>query len=120
MYAHCDRRPIGVLEGHTGPVFCVRTDSINSRVYSIGNDNTIMVWYKLYHILFYYHKLCTGYVQCMVLHLFFDGMVQIVYNYHNFIFSMVYNYWLMYSVVDYNYTAGVGHTGVHTLEDCDS
>ena len=54
MYAH--RRPIGVLEGHTGPVFCVRTDSVNSRVYSIGNDNTIMVWYKLYHIL------CTGYV----------------------------------------------------------
>ena len=31
------------LEGHTAPVFFVRTDSTNSRIYSVGNDNTIMV-----------------------------------------------------------------------------
>ena len=36
-------KPVGVMEGHTAPVFFVRADSTNSRVYSVGNDNTIMV-----------------------------------------------------------------------------
>ncbi|CAI8056287.1 WD repeat-containing protein on Y chromosome [Geodia barretti] len=37
-------KPVGTLEGHTAPVFFVKADSANSRLFSIGNDNTIMVW----------------------------------------------------------------------------
>ena len=37
------RKPVGTLEGHTAPVFFVKADSANSRLFSIGNDNTIMV-----------------------------------------------------------------------------
>jgi WD40 repeat protein len=37
-------KPTGVLEGHTAPVFFVKADSTNSRIYSVGNDNTIRVW----------------------------------------------------------------------------
>ena len=40
---HVHRKPIGVMEGHTAPVVFVRADSTNSRVYSVGNDNTVMV-----------------------------------------------------------------------------
>ena len=40
---HEHRKPIGVMEGHTAPVFFVRADSTNDRVYSVGNDNTVMV-----------------------------------------------------------------------------
>lgn len=37
-------KPIGSLYGQGSPVFCVRIDSTNNRIYSIGNDNTLKVW----------------------------------------------------------------------------
>lgn len=42
-FLQCYRKPIGVLEGHTAPIFFVRADPLHSRIYSIGNDNTVMV-----------------------------------------------------------------------------
>ena len=42
-YFEYHRKPTGVLEGHTAPVFFVKADSTNSRIYSVGNDNTIRV-----------------------------------------------------------------------------
>ena len=35
--------PIGVLYEHSSPIFSIKLDSQNERIYSISNDNTIKV-----------------------------------------------------------------------------
>ena len=36
-------KPIGVLEGQGSPLFRVRIDPANDRIYSVSNDNTVKV-----------------------------------------------------------------------------
>ena len=36
-------QPIGTLYGQGSPVFSIKVDSINNRIYSVSNDNTVKV-----------------------------------------------------------------------------
>lgn len=40
-------KPTACLPRHGAPVFSVKVESANNRIYSIGNDNTIMVMQSL-------------------------------------------------------------------------